>query len=65
MACSKCQQENNMPLLKGKKNVGKNISELLATGRPKKQAEAIALKTAGESKKKGKDDNDGDEQKGY
>ena len=35
-----------MPLLKGKKNVGKNVSELLATGRPKKQAVAIALDVA-------------------
>lgn len=35
-----------MPLLKGKKNIGKNISELMASGRPKRQAVAIALHTA-------------------
>ena len=32
-----------MPLLPGKKNVGTNIKELMATGRPQKQAVAIAL----------------------
>lgn len=41
-----------MPLLSGKKNIGSNIKELEATGRPKKQAIAIALKKAGEAKKK-------------
>ena len=41
-----------MPLLKGKDNVGKNIKELESTGRPKKQAIAIALRVAGEAKKK-------------
>lgn len=41
-----------MPLLKGKKNIGKNIRELEETGRPQKQAIAIALKEAGASKKK-------------
>lgn len=35
-----------MPLLKGKKNVGKNIKELKKTGRSHKQAVAIALKQA-------------------
>jgi hypothetical protein len=34
------------PLLKGKKNIGKNIAELKSTGKPTKQAIAIALKTA-------------------
>ena len=41
-----------MPLPKGKNNVGKNVKELMKTGRPQKQAVAIALKTAGLSKKK-------------
>jgi hypothetical protein len=35
-----------MPLKKGKKNIGKNIKELESTGRPKKQAIAIALSVA-------------------
>lgn len=44
-----------MPLLKGKKNIGKNIKEEEKT-KPRKQAIAIALNVAGESKlkKKGK-----------
>jgi len=46
-----------MPLLKGKKNIGKNIKEE-EKNHPKKQAIAIALNVAGEgkkhSKKKGK-----------
>ena len=44
-----------MPLLKGKKNIGKNIKELEEHGkipRPKNQIIAIALKEAGEKKKK-------------
>jgi len=32
-----------MPLLKGKKNIGRNIAELKASGRKTKQAIAIAL----------------------
>ena len=32
-----------MPLLKGKKNVGKNIKKEMAHGKPQKQAVAIAL----------------------
>lgn len=32
-----------MPLLKGKKNVGKNIETEMAHGKPHKQAVAIAL----------------------
>lgn len=41
-----------MPLLKGKKNIGRNIKTEEAAGRPRKQAIAIALSEAGESKKK-------------
>lgn len=43
-----------MPLKKGKsqKVVGANIKELMESGRPKKQAIAIALDKAGKSKKK-------------
>lgn len=43
-----------MPLKKGssKKAVSENISELMNTGRPKKQAIAIAMKEAGKTKKK-------------
>lgn len=40
-----------MPLLKGKKNIGKNIKKEMASGKPKKQAIAIALNVAGKSKK--------------
>lgn len=40
-----------MPLLKGKENIGKNISELQSTGRRHEVAVAIALKTAGIQKK--------------
>lgn len=45
-----------MPLLKGvsKKNIGKNISELEQSGRPKNQAIAIALSQATKGKKKKK-----------
>lgn len=41
-----------MPLLKGSSNktVSANIRELMDTGRPQKQAVAIALKQAGKSK---------------
>lgn len=39
-----------MPLLPGKANVGRNIAELQAHDHPHKQAVAIALKEAGESK---------------
>lgn len=42
-----------MPLYKGKRNIGKNINELEDTGRPKKQALAIALNVAGEANKPG------------
>ena len=45
---------DNMPLKKGKskKVVSKNISELMHSGRPQKQAIAIAMSVAGKSKKK-------------
>lgn len=43
-----------MPLLKGKKNIGKNIKTEMAVGKPRKQAIAIALSEAGMSKKKKK-----------
>lgn len=42
-----------MPLYPGKKNIGRNISELESTGRPHRQSLAIALKEAGEAKKPG------------
>lgn len=43
-----------MPLLKGssKEVVSENIAELRRSGRPEKQAVAIAYATAGKSKKK-------------
>lgn len=41
-----------MPLLKGKKNIGKNIKELESTGRPRNQSIAIALEKADENRKK-------------
>lgn len=40
-----------MPLLKGKKNIGKNIKTEIAHGKPKKQAIAIALSVAKRKKK--------------
>jgi hypothetical protein len=43
-----------MPLSKGKspKVISKNIKTEMAHGKPQKQAVAIALKTAGKSKRK-------------
>lgn len=35
-----------MPLLKGKTNIGRNISELKSAGHPHKQSVAIALDVA-------------------
>ncbi|MES2356257.1 MAG: hypothetical protein V4568_18000 [Pseudomonadota bacterium] len=45
-----------MPLKKGKskKVIGENISELRRSGRPEAQSVAIAMKEAGESKRKRK-----------
>lgn len=47
-----------MPLLKGKKNIGKNIKTEEAAGKKKSQAIAIALNVAGKSKKKKKSSKD-------
>ena len=41
-----------MPLLAGKKNIGKNIKTEQVAGRPHKQAIAIALSVARKGKKK-------------
>lgn len=38
-----------MPLLKGKKNIGKNIKTEESAGKPKRQAVAIALNVARKS----------------
>lgn len=38
-----------MPLLKGKKNIGKNIKELVSSGRTRDQAISIALDVARKS----------------
>lgn len=40
-----------MPLLKGKKNIGRNIAEMEASGHQHEQAVAAALRTAGVPKK--------------
>lgn len=41
-----------MPLLKGKKNIGKNIATEISHGKPPEQAKAIALSVANVPKKK-------------
>ncbi|HUT64424.1 MAG TPA: hypothetical protein VMZ04_10770 [Anaerolineae bacterium] len=43
-----------MPLAKGKskKAISRNVSELMHSGRPQKQAVAIAMSEAGKSRKK-------------
>lgn len=43
-----------MPLKAGKKNIGKNVKEMEASGKPKKQAVAAALNKAYGPKKKKK-----------
>jgi hypothetical protein len=45
-----------MPLAKGKdaKTIGRNIKELVDSGRPQQQAVAIAMKQAGKNKKRKK-----------
>jgi len=45
-----------MPLVRGKSKraVSRNISELVKSGRPQRQAVAIAMKKAGKSRKKKK-----------
>jgi hypothetical protein len=51
------KRREKMPLIKGKaakskKNIAKNIQREIESGKPKKQAVAIALSVAGKSKKK-------------
>jgi len=41
-----------MPLLKGRKNIGKNIETEMAHGKPRKQSIAIALRVAGVPRRK-------------
>ena len=43
-----------MPLLKGKKNIGRNIKTELKHGKPRKQAIAIALSVSGAKLKRKK-----------
>jgi hypothetical protein len=40
-----------MPLLKGKKNIGRNIKTEMAHGKPQRQAIAIALSVSRRKKK--------------
>jgi len=48
-----------MPLIKGtsKKVISANIAELVRSGKPRKQAIAIAMQTAGKGKKRKKKKN--------
>jgi hypothetical protein len=39
-----------MPLLKGKKNIGHNIAEMVKAGHPRNQSIAAAMRVAGKSK---------------
>lgn len=48
------EKELTMPLLPGKKNIGKNITTEVAAGKPMAQAKAIALRVAGVPKAKKK-----------
>lgn len=41
-----------MPLFKGKENISRNVSELVHSGRPQKQAIAIALSIVRRKKRK-------------
>jgi hypothetical protein len=43
-----------MPLKRGKTNIGSNLRRLRAEGKPRKQALAIALRTAGVPKRRGR-----------
>lgn len=43
-----------MPLLRGKKNIGRNIETEMAHGKPMRVARAIALSTAYGPQKKGR-----------
>jgi hypothetical protein len=43
---------HSMPLKKGLQNIGKNIRELMQTGRSQAQSTAIALRVAGKKKRR-------------
>jgi hypothetical protein len=46
------KQQSSMPLKKGPQNIGKNIQEIMSTGRSRAQAIAISLQVAGKSAKR-------------